>query len=108
MPGNTSICWQVFEQLGDILTLMYAGDASEIRAVRDRLKCRVFLVNSARYASDRLAGVKPTDTAIAELRQKALAAPPLLLHPPNGAVLFRDGPVSVIDLDRLEGSSGGQ
>jgi hypothetical protein len=99
---------QVFEQLGDILTLMYAGDASEIRAVRDRLKCRVFLVNSARYASDRLAGVKPTDTAIAELRQKALAAPPLLLHPPNGAVLFRDGPVSVIDLDRLEGSSGGQ
>jgi hypothetical protein len=92
---------QVFNQLGDILSLMYAGDMSEIRAARGRLKCRIFLVNANRYTSDYLATVRPTDATIAKVRQKALAAPPLLLHPPSTAVLFRDGPISVVDLDRL-------
>ena len=93
---------KVFEELGDILSLMYAGNMSEIRTARGQLNCRIFLVNANRYTSDYLATGKPTDTLIAQLRQKALAAPPLLLHPPSGAVLFRDGPISVVDLDRLE------
>jgi alpha-D-ribose 1-methylphosphonate 5-triphosphate synthase subunit PhnI len=75
---------------------------SEIRTARGQLNCRIFLVNANRYTSDYLATGKPTDTLIAQLRQKAIAAPPLLLHPPSGAVLFRDGPISVVDLDRLE------
>jgi hypothetical protein len=93
---------QVFDQLGDILRLMYAGDISEIRAARGRLNCRIFLVNADRYTTDYLAIVRPTDATIAKLRQKALTTPPLLLHPPGTAVLFRDGPISVVDLDRLE------
>ena len=93
---------KVFEELGDILSLMYAGNMSEIRTARGQLNCRIFLVNANRYTSDYLATGKPTDTLIAQLRQKAIAAPPLLLHPPSGAVLFRDGPISVVDLDRLE------
>jgi hypothetical protein len=93
---------KVFDQLGDILDLMYAGNMSEIRTARAQLNCRIFLVNANRYTSDYLASVKPTDETIARLRQKALAAPPLLLHPPSGAVLFSDGPISVVDLDRLE------
>lgn len=93
---------KVFDQLGDILDLMYAGNMSEIRTARAQLNCRIFLVNANRYTSDYLASVKPTDETIARLRQEALAAPPLLLHPPSGAVLFKDGPISVVDLDRLE------
>jgi hypothetical protein len=95
---------KVFEQLGDILSLMYAGDMREIRTMQGRLKCRIVLVNAVRYTSDPLASVKPTDAVLARLRQKATAATPVLLHPPESAVLFRDGPVSVVDLDRLEGN----
>lgn len=92
---------KVFEQLGAILSLMYTRDTKQIAAMSKQLNCRMFLVNAARYANDPLATVKPTDVLLARLRQNTSGHSPLLLHPPENAVLFRDGLIAVVDLDRL-------
>jgi hypothetical protein len=93
---------KVFEQLGDLLSLMYARDKDEVRLLRGRVNSHIFLVNERRYTDDYLAVVKPTDAVLADLRQRAAPDSRILLHPPARAILFRDGPVAVVDLDRLD------
>lgn len=59
-------------------------------------------MNPDRHTSAYLASVRTTYATITKLRQKALAAPLLLLHPSSTAFLSRNGPISVVGLDRLE------
>ncbi|MCC6213638.1 MAG: hypothetical protein IT376_02130 [Polyangiaceae bacterium] len=89
----------------DTLGALYATDRAEVLAYARRHRVTHLLLNADRYAGDvagRAGSFEPLTAYARKLLQGRRATELVLAAPPQGAVVFRLGKWSVVDVARLE------
>jgi hypothetical protein len=87
------------------LAALYAVDRRTVLEYARRSGATHILVNRARYRGDparRSRVFEPVDSWLGELLEGRRAEEMVLSDPPASAVVFRDGPWRLVDVDRLK------